>query len=106
MNKNDGQKLRNWQHESLRRSADVALKLMQDAVAANDAGLACACASELANMVGDSYLYRAPFREIHDKVRDTLRDLAPEGTIQKVWGVTVPVLEQCMGDSGIEVQAA
>lgn len=67
-------------HEAIRGSVDENLRKMKESLAANDAGMACASAAELVNMVGDSYIYGMPFREMHDKVRGELDDLAPGGT--------------------------
>jgi hypothetical protein len=65
--------------------ADILLSVMREALDENDTGLACACAAEMANLVGDSYLYKVPFREIHDKVRNDLRDMVPNETTDKVF---------------------
>ena len=103
---NDVSGAKKYSHESLRRRVDFTLGLMKEAVEANDAGMACACASDLVNMVGDSYIYKMPFREIHDKTRDALRDLAPEGTVEQVWDKQAPIMEQCAEESGLFVEAA
>lgn len=66
-------------HEAIRCSVDENLRKMRESLAADDAGMACSSAAELVNMVGDSYIYGMSFREIHDKVRGALDDLAPGG---------------------------